>query len=467
MAIAFVMAIPLLLVLPVGLSRTGKMAALLIALLLSFLSFVAKPFFPMWQLVALVGLLMVALTYLLHRQFAHVFYLEKRADDEEELEAQDENMDKIMDKISYTLSNNIEVLREKGATADETTLEEIEMQIEAADSASLKNLTANQKEEIIIVDELSFEAAADVERIEAAENDDEKQKETTALDELASGAAVEEKQTEHGSEGEMVWETIKMADQHEKESVEELLPAADPYTELLDELPVVVTPELEKKLTVTSAAAQEAEAGGEEKLPNLHTWDVLPDHLSLNENGLEAGEENEVKWEEIIPAEIEARKADRSKAIWSETIEEGTEIADGYRLTEHKRDIGEEEQSVVEPETSKKVPKNGSFISQMQSELIQTVVDELHFNRQHMEPLQYEQHLMQCLQAPLPDYDYYVFACLLIEHYVLEKQYDRLAAWLVQLGDKFRSYPIIQAEIQFLQQMVTKLQNGCGEKYEK
>ncbi len=443
------------------------MAALLIALLLSFLSFVAKPFFPMWQLVALVGLLMVALTYLLHRQFAHVFYLEKRADDEEELEAQDENMDKIMDKISYTLSNNIEVLREKEATADETTLEEIEMQIEAADSASLKNLTANQKEEIIIVDELSFEAAADVERIEAAENDDEKQKETTALDELASGAAVEEKQTEHRSEGEMVWETIKMADQHEKESVEELLPAADPYTELLDELPVVVTPELEKKLTVTSAAAQEAEAGGEEKLPNLHTWDVLPDHLSLNENGLEAGEENEVKWEEIIPAEIEARKADRSKAIWSETIEEETEIADGYRLTEHKRDIGEEEQSVVEPETSKKVPKNGSFISQMQSELIQTVVDELHFNRQHMEPLQYEQHLMQCLQAPLPDYDYYVFACLLIEHYVLEKQYDRLAAWLVQLGDKFRSYPIIQAEIQFLQQMVTKLQNGCGEKYEK
>jgi hypothetical protein len=460
MVIAFVLAIPLLFVLPVGISRTGKMAVLLIALLLSFLSLVAKPFFPMWQLAILVGLLMIALTYLLHRQFAHVFYLEKRVDDDEEFEAQDEQIGKTFEAAG----ENIDVLREKEASADETPLEEIAMPMEAAGSVSLKNSTADEEEEIIIVDELPFEAAADAERIEAAsENDDDKLMETSALDELPSEAAVEETETEHASEDEVFWETIEMADQHENESVEPLLSAAALHTELLDELPVAMTPELEEKMAVIPAAAQETEAGGEEKLPNLHTWDVLTDHLPLNENGSEAEEANEMEWEEIIPAEIEVQKADRSDAVWRETIEEGDE----YQLAEQQRDAGEEEQSVVEQESGKKVSKNGELILQVRSKVIQTVVDELRFNRKHMDPFQYEQHLLQCLQAPLPDHDYYVFARLLMEHYVLEEQYDRLAAWLVQLQEKFRSYPIIQAEIQFLQEMVNKLQNRCGEKHEK
>jgi Ca2+/Na+ antiporter len=458
MVIAFVLALPLLLVLPVGLSSVGKMVVLLIAMLLSFLSFIAKPFFSMWQLVLLVGLLMIAVTYLLHRQFAHVFYKEKQVDDDEELEAQDEQAGKTFGAVS----KNIDVLREREAIADETQLEEI------ADNVSQKSLTADEEEEIIMVDELPFEAAADVERIEATwENDEEKQKETPALDELLSEVAVEEKQPEHGSEGEMVWETMEIADPHEEESVEPLLPAAAPYAELLDELPVAVTPELEEQMTVIPAATQEAEADGEEKLSNLHTWDVLTDHLSLNENGLEAEEESGVEWEEIIPEEIEVREADLREAVWRETIEEGTEIADGYQLAEQEHDVGEKEQSVVEQETDKKAPKNGSLISQVRSEVIRTVADELRLNRKHMDPLQYEQYLTQCLQAPLPDENYYVFARLLMEHYVIEKQYDRLATWLVQLEEKFRSYPIIQAEIQFLQQLVEKLQNGCGEKHEK
>jgi hypothetical protein len=456
MAIAFVLALPLLLILPVGLSSVGKMVVLLIAMLLSFLSFIANPFFSMWQLVLLVGLLMIAVTYLLHRQFAHVFYIEKRVDDEEELEAQDEQAGKTSDAVS----RNIDVLREKEATADEIPPEEI------ADSVSQKSFTADEEEEIIMVDELPFEAAADVERIEATvENGEEKQKETPALDELLSGVAVEEKQPEHGSEGEMVWGTMEIADPHENESAEPLLPAAAPYAELLDELPVAVTPELEEQMAVIPAAVQEAKAGGEEKLPNLHTWDELTDHLSLNESGLEAAEESGVEWEEIIPAEIEAREADRNEAVWRETTEEGTERAGGYQLAE--QDVGEEEQSVVEQETGKKVPENGSLISQVRSEVIRTAADELRLNRKHMDPLRYERYLTQCLQAPLPDEDYYVFARLLMEHYLLEKQYDRLAAWLVQFEERFRSYPVIQAEIQFLQQMVKKLQNGCGEKHEK
>ncbi|WP_380630828.1 hypothetical protein [Saccharococcus thermophilus] len=417
----------------------------------------------MWQLVLLVGLLMIAVTYLLHRQFAHVFYKEKQVDDDE-FEAQDEQAGKTFDAVS----KNIDVLREREAIADETPLEEIAMQVETAGDVSQKSLTADEEEEIIMVDELPFEAAADVERIEATvENAEEKQKETPALDELLSEVAVEEKQPEHGSEGEMVWETMEIADPHEEESVEPLLPAAAPYAELLDELPVAVTPELEEQMTVIPAATQEAEADGEEKLSNLHTWDVLTDHLSLNENGLEAEEESGVEWEEIIPEEIEVREANLREAVWRETIEEGTEIADGYQLAEQEHDVGEKEQSVVEQEAGKKAPENGSLISQVRSEVIRTVADELRLNRKHMDPLRYEQYLTQCLQAPLPDENYYVFARLLMEHYVIEKQYDRLATWLVQLEEKFRSYPIIHAEIQFLQQMVEKLQNGCGEKHEK
>lgn len=110
--IAFVLAIPILLVLPVGLSWSGKIVALIIALLFSLLALVAKSFFPMWQLVLLLGLLMVAVTYLLHRQLAHVFYAANKIDDDE-LEGQNE-------PSSFAIGENDDTLRaEEGAPVNE------------------------------------------------------------------------------------------------------------------------------------------------------------------------------------------------------------------------------------------------------------------------------------------------------------------------------------------------------------
>jgi hypothetical protein len=44
-----------------------------------------------------------------------------------------------------------------------------------------------------------------------------------------------------------------------------------------------------------------------------------------------------------------------------------------------------------------------------------------------------------------------------MEHYLLEKQYGKLASLLAELKEKFRSYPIIQEEIQFLTHTLQKL----------
>lgn len=60
--------------LPLGLSRRGKTATLAVSLLLSLLAVTAMSVFPLWQLVLLLLLLAVAITYLLDRQFGDVLY---------------------------------------------------------------------------------------------------------------------------------------------------------------------------------------------------------------------------------------------------------------------------------------------------------------------------------------------------------------------------------------------------------
>lgn len=69
--------------LPLGLSRRGKTAALAVSLLLSLLAVTATSVFPLWQLLLLLLLLAVAITYLLDRQFGDVLYaaVEEEEDD--------------------------------------------------------------------------------------------------------------------------------------------------------------------------------------------------------------------------------------------------------------------------------------------------------------------------------------------------------------------------------------------------
>jgi hypothetical protein len=98
-----------------------------------------------------------------------------------------------------------------------------------------------------------------------------------------------------------------------------------------------------------------------------------------------------------------------------------------------------------------------SNASPLRKQLVETVVTELQLSRKHLDKAEYEQRILQCLQAPLSDEDYYVFARLLTEHYLFGKEYDKLASWLTHLQEKFAHYPILLKEIEFLYHTFIKL----------
>ncbi|KDE46462.1 hypothetical protein DI43_13790 [Geobacillus sp. CAMR12739] len=85
---------------------------------------------------------------------------------------------------------------------------------------------------------------------------------------------------------------------------------------------------------------------------------------------------------------------------------------------------------------------------------------ELMLSRRRLTADAYEQCLHQCLQAPLSDRDYYVFARLLLEHYALEQNGQQLRAWVDQLERRFSNYPAIAAELALWREIAATLANG-------
>jgi len=444
--IAFILAIPILLILPIGLSWSGKIAALIIALFLSLLSLVAKSFFPMWQLALLLGLLMIAMTYLLHRQFAHVFYAAKKLD-EDEWEEPDEPAEKSFSSIA---GGNGAVFHQKEAVEAEQVPLETAPQAPAENSVSQKNMGDGEQDEIIAVDELPLEIAADAEREETmAENEfpwekDTEQSEMIEMRELPLAAAAVERQIETITESEFPWETIEDGNENEAAKLNEWPVEMETNEEWGTDLPFADLPEMEENVAAMPNHAQETAARDDEKdLPHisLEKWMISTDDLADEESGVE--------WDDIL-AEMSQPPVVSDK---EEVLPEETDAAVQPHIDEllqEEQSAGSGEEVMEAKEDNADETELASVISPVHSEILQTIVTELQLNRKYMNPLQYEQRIIQCLQTPLPDYDYYVFARLLIEHYLLEKQYDKLSPLLAQLQEKFQSYPIIKEELQFL-----------------
>jgi hypothetical protein len=429
--IAFILAVPILLILPVGLSWSGKIAALIIALLLSLLALAAKPFFPMWQLVLLLGMLMIAATYLLHRQFAHVFYATNKIDDNE-LEEQDEPSSFSIDE------NNDDALRME---------EEARVDGETAPQNVLQTNAAVEPNEIITVDELPLESAADIEQIEITaehefpwENEkNTEQSEMAAINELPSVAAADERQTEAGSKSELPWETVDNDGINEAEKFDEwpfeIETNRKPSTDIpFAELPPAVTPEMEENLTVVDGVQETAARDGEEN--RLH---ISPEEWMMSTDSL-VGEENGGEWDDILSEVVQQPFFSDDEETLKGKADAAAQEAQPAEWNLDVLPQGNDEEVIDTKGNNVDATENVFAISPVQSEILQTVAAELQLNRKYMDPLEYEQRIIQCLQSPLPDYGYYVFACLLVEHYLLEKQYDKLELLLAQLKEKFHLY---------------------------
>jgi hypothetical protein len=345
MLVALIIVIPFLLMLPLGLSRSGKIVALVVSLLLSLLASITQSVFPLWQLGLLLLLLAMAMTYLLDRQFGHVLYAAVTEEEDED------------EPFLFHVQNKT------NAAADEQAV------VHGHDDVLL------QTESIVLVEE-----QPSVEPLEDGEN---------------------------------------------------------------SKAPLLSNDEMNVELLENDEDIQFLE----------HRFELLDDIVR--------DETKQEKNDSFIEEELFFVEAESASLLEVNEIEEKVfqeqemieSLSDDNWLPEWplKGEQTEESMTVEALFDVEVVPHTAvSHTSPLRKQLLHTVITELQLSREHLEKAEYERRIHQCLHADLPDDDYYAFARLLIEHYLLEKDYDQLASWLIHLQEKFAHYPILLKEIEFL-----------------
>ncbi|WP_240371010.1 putative sodium/potassium/calcium exchanger [Anoxybacteroides rupiense] len=517
--IAFVVAVPLLLMLPVGLSRSGKTAALVVSLSLALLAAAAAPMFPFWPLCLLLLLLALAATYLLDRRFGHLLYAVAKEEDEDELfafETERERMAKAP-AVDERENGEKELLMSTDREQEFPVWPPADREIEEGLITGKETASSTEAE----LDRWLFDDEEPKEGLEGEANKKEKSRETASelpewplgndqvetrlpmeSEPLDSWALADQEASTHEQDARPVWkdgeleEWMGAAEQPSKETVENV--------ELDDRDGGLFPDEVEEERAFGEGGKLEEEIFfGEEAdkeratdwlNPLDTTWqdewlvadlttveDMIEDggqlgkhpstgdawlHMSQDQPEAIMNNETERVAAEKEPLDDESFLREKSSDFaggWSSASSEQQDLQEeAERSSQDKEERAfaedfpmiQEEWGEAHPHTEPLDPASpeASDARKVSSRIIQTLADEWLLIRHQLNKDEYEQQILQCLQRPLADQEYYLLARLLVEHYLQEKEYEKLASWLDHLRERFSSYPILLEEIRFFAQ---------------
>lgn len=423
---AFVVALLLVWLLPLGFSRIGGAAAVSIAFAAALLAEFSRPLLSLWQTGLSVILLLAAASYLLDRRFGAALY--RRADSQ-----------------SMSFMNDVK---------EELTAKELP--VAAAVSSQDPPLSGED------ASPFSFSEALETLGTEREAAEQQKDVDRGHADFLIEAG-----------EDVLQWEQVEKA----ALDSEPLRRTSD----WLDQWPGAVTPDLE-------AVVLRDEAGGEKENEVLQRALQLG-HSPKSSMAVDGAEDEWQRWmneDERLHDQSEATglfSKERDEP-WPETADLGESVLAEMVELWHNQDeqqmeeisteseqhstptdeptawFGEEgtafssDEQPADAEAGESLGDDGAepFVP-MQEKTVHRdwtiVVQELELNRGRFTPESYERCLRQCLQAPLSDRDYYVFSRLLLEHYARERKVQQLIAWIDELEPRFSQYPAIAAELAF------------------
>ncbi|MBB6282826.1 hypothetical protein [Geobacillus subterraneus] len=257
-------------------------------------------------------------------------------------------------------------------------------------------------------------------------------------------------------------------------------PARPPH-DWLDELPFAMTPDIEAAaLQAGTAAGSPADEGGNVQglLQAIDRSDAAF-LLAVSEAANDSGDESEPVSEQETPPDMTHVSLSEVSGAAEQTVDVDGEHAlferqgeqqikpngqDGCReLEEGGQMTGRCREDRKRTAEEQQEEDRGRESNTVRTEVVQAVVLELRLNRRRFGAADYERCLLQCLAEPLSDRDYYVLARLLMEHYVIEQQYDKLALWLDELANRFCAYPAVAEELALWRQSAATLANSWGE----
>ncbi|MBO0960706.1 hypothetical protein J1P26_13460 [Neobacillus sp. MM2021_6] len=197
---------------------------------------------------------------------------------------------------------------------------------------------------------------------------------------------------------------------------------------------------------------------------------ILDDSIILQEDHLDSIESHDVE-ELDLPVNSKQYEADNLELDEDQLIEDKIGFEEMLESEvvlelEEKQNI-----SVVdypsspvyeEVAVSSEIDNNNQLTNNIENEalhklLFNTMVTQIQITRKLIDSKKYEQMIREYLHPELPTNEYYTFAILLIQHYISEKQYDKLLPFLNEIEEKVTTYPMLLQEIQFFKSFCVKI----------
>lgn len=110
--------------------------------------------------------------------------------------------------------------------------------------------------------------------------------------------------------------------------------------------------------------------------------------------------------------------------------------------------LAKEEKTLTQEEQKEQLDEEKE---KLKREMFQIMLSQIEIARKKIDKNKFEQLVKDYMHPGLSLSEYYTFASLLIQHYLSNKEFEKLKSLLDDLEEKYQDFPIILQEIKFLQ----------------
>ena len=461
--IAIILLIPILYLLPIGINQKGKFIIIGVSFLLAVVGLLVNSLFSLWQTALVLLFLSMASTYLLAKKLSFFFYKTSSANEmdepalpfeiqekervqveganEEEMEEQLIEKQNVEDFIDPTdgIGNQETADNEnvhESISSDDDTIDILPFgdRSEANDKHTEAEIVENQKE----LHTKDFQNSENLQVDEDGNDDiDFLENRVTRINEFDV-----ELEDETVPSNERLTDKDLSNDVDEEDSLlfNELEGISDSLNKIEQNAVTNREQSLEKDLKESGSIEESKFLDNQDELFKTNEQTSNRDAKTVKGGNESIYNVSNEEYRDIHEKEYEPFPASE----WLEENDESfSEIESLEKLQVEQNE--EVEIHVVTPEQTK-----------LRQQMFHTMVERIHLSRKKIPAKRYEQLIKEHLHPGLPNQDYYTFAHLLIEHYIYDHNDKELCSLLIQLKDKFVNYPILQQEIDYLQEQYCK-----------
>lgn len=407
---SLVFIIPAVYFIPSGLTKKGKMYVIVVSILLGMFGLTAKELFSEWQATLILLLLLLTGTYLAHNKITGLFHTGEETG--------------ALSAVIMETGIVHENLNEKHAS-------------EESDKPVLRTLVQQESKEgpaeLDLIDFSSEENTNSqidlvIENIIADPSEDESHHDDLNLDEIEIMLL---KGTNEDNAPQIDEKEI------EENTLDPAMPEID-YMAELEDLEDLMNEE------VGSSVHSDVEISGMEDL-------AVQDDIKVSDKVLEEYFESLNPMEDSDdPRSVNPAGENEFDSEYSGGYDSSLYINEVASAAE--TEIGMDEEHEQETALEEKVQAaDRESRSRFQSQMFQLIAPQLELARNNLDKESYEMLVIGCMNPAMQPSDYYTFARLLFDHYIIHKEFYKLLELAEGLEARFSAYPVLVEEIRFIQ----------------